>query len=171
MDLRLVVPKEVPKYVGSIGTRSVIEGSGATAYVKIKAEGTDAHAEGVATSAYGAGSHAEGQYTVANGNYSHTSGNNTKAENANEFAAGQYNASTYVNNNILDTTSSTQTLFSVGNGASNSARHNAFEIKANGDIYLNDGTHPISSTTNGLKIEVVSALPASPDSSTIYIVQ
>ena len=43
-------------------------------------------------------------------------------------------------------------------------------FKMNGDIYLNDGSHPISSTTNGLKIEVVSALPQNPDSNTIYII-
>ena len=34
-------------------------------------------------------------------------------------------------------------MFSVGNGTSNSARHNAFEIRQNGDIYFNDGTSDV----------------------------
>lgn len=35
------------------------------------------------------------------------------------------------------------TLFSVGNGTANNARHNAFEIRQNGDIYYFDGTNDV----------------------------
>ena len=40
------------------------------------------------------------------------------------------------NNSVTGSTDSDKTLFSVGNGTSESARHNAFEIKHNGDIYI-----------------------------------
>lgn len=154
----------------AIGNGAVIEGSGATQFVKIKAQGNKSHAEGEATNSYGTGSHAEGFRTAANGNYSHAGGSYTEASNFSECAIGQYNISTYYNNNRMDVTSATGTLFSIGNGTSGSARHNALEVKMNGDIYLNDGSHPISSTTNGLKIEIVNALPASPDQNTIYVI-
>ena len=53
----------------------------------------------------------------------------------------------YLNNSIKTTSgwfpySSGNTLFSVGNGTS-SARHNAFEIRQNGDIYCSDGTNDV----------------------------
>lgn len=50
-----------------------------------------------------------------------------------ETAFGKYNIS--VQNTSVGGESGT-TLFSVGNGTSNNARHNAFEIRKNGDIYL-----------------------------------
>ena len=96
-----------------------------------------AHAEGEQTIAGGSYSHAEGYLTSANGDYSHTEGYQTKANNKYEHSSGQYNVS-----NTGSTTfgNGGNTLFSVGNGTSNSARHNAFEIRQNGDIYLNDGS-------------------------------
>lgn len=96
-----------------------------------------AHAEGEQTIAGGVYSHAEGYLTRANGDYSHTEGYETKANNKYEHSSGQYNVS-----NTGSTTfgNGGNTLFSVGNGTSNSARHNAFEIRQNGDIYLNDGS-------------------------------
>lgn len=53
-----------------------------------------------------------------------------EAKNGAECAVGK--------NNVSNTGSTTadKTLFSVGNGTSTSARHNAFEIRQNGDIYL-----------------------------------
>ncbi len=52
-----------------------------------------------------------------------------KVTNQNETAFGKYNKS------------NTDTLFSIGNGtgSSTSARHNAFEIRQNGDIYITSG--------------------------------
>ena len=135
---------------------------------KSRASGTAAHTEGYSTLAQGSYSHAEGRDTWAAAYYSHAEGLSTTVRNQSEHASGQYNVCNVNNNTFGD---SGNTLFSVGNGTNASARHNAFEIRQNGDIYLNDGSHPISSTTNGLKIEVVSALPASPDANTIYVVQ
>lgn len=132
------------------------------------AKSSYSHAEGTNTKAQNSAAHAEGSYTTANGNSSHTEGYATIANNSSEHSSGQFNVSTKTNTTFGD---AGNTLFSVGNGTDANNRHNAFEIRQNGDIYLNDGTHPISSSTNGLKIEVVSALPSSPDSNTIYIVQ
>lgn len=47
-----------------------------------------------------------------------------------EFATGKYN------NSNTGSTSADNTLFSVGNGTADNARHNAFEIRHNGDIYI-----------------------------------
>ena len=137
------------------GSNSIIEGNGTTAsgfsshaegsYSKARgsyshaegfganANGASSHAEGGATNADGSYSHAEGDTTTAKGNYSHTEGRNTIANNLVEHASGQYNNSVSASTTFGD---SGNTLFSVGNGTSTSARHNAFEIRQNGDIYL-----------------------------------
>lgn len=95
-----------------------------------------AHAEGEQTLADGSYSHAEGAYTQANADYSHAEGYNTIANNQSEHASGRYNVSTSASTTFGD---SGNTLFSVGNGTANNARHNAFEIRQNGDIYLSSG--------------------------------
>ena len=60
--------------------------------------------------------------------------------NTDEAAFGKYNNS--VQNTSVGGASGT-TLFSVGNGTGNNARHNAFEIRQNGDIYCSDGTNDV----------------------------
>lgn len=55
------------------------------------------------------------------------------AHNTAEVAFGRYN--TTVQNTSFGGESGT-TIFSVGNGTANNARHNAFEIRKNGDIYI-----------------------------------
>ena len=151
-----------------------------------QASGLGSHAEGGSTVAQGWHSHAEGDGTQALGSYSHTEGNQTTANNAEEHAEGWYNISTKIQNSSWG--HSENTLSSIGNGYGSSLKHNAFEVKQNGDIYYSDTekidgstvyyyTAPmrklqdamVTSTTNGLKIEVVSSMPTSPDSSTIYI--
>ena len=57
-----------------------------------------------------------------------------QTNNSLETAFGEYNISNHENNVFA---SSGNTLFSVGNGSS-SSRHNAFEIRATGDIYIAD---------------------------------
>jgi len=101
-----------------------------------EAKGEASHAEGLGSEATGETAHAEGYYTHAWGNLSHAEGCETIAKNKAEHASGQYNVS-----NIANTTwgDSGNTLFSVGNGTSESTRHNAFEIRQNGDIYLSSG--------------------------------
>ena len=56
---------------------------------------------------------------------------NTKSVNI-----GYYNNPSSASTTFGD---SGNTLFSVGNGTSSSARHNAFEIRQNGDIYITSG--------------------------------
>ena len=63
-------------------------------------------------------------------------GYNNKSSNPYETAFGRYNVSQYSNSSLVD---SGNTLFSVGNGTADNTRHNAFEIRQNGDIYLSSG--------------------------------
>lgn len=95
----------------------------------------DSHAEGASTLASGNYSHAEGSYTKASGEYSHAEGRYTIANNISEHASGWYNVSNSATTTFGD---SGNTLFSVGNGTADNARHNAFEIRQNGDIYIVD---------------------------------
>ena len=154
---------------------------------KSRAGGNSSHAEGFNSSAAGSYSHVEGRDTYASGYYAHAEGLSTKASNQSEHASGQYNVSNKNNTNFGD---SGNTLLSVGNGSSVTNVHNAFEIRQNGDIYYSDTKKINESTvhyydapmkklqdamvtsesTNGLKIEVVNALPETPAENTIYIV-
>ena len=102
----------------------------------VQANGNNSHAEGISTNASGHNSHAEGVATQAIGRFSHTEGYYTIANWDAEHASGQYNVSSSGSSTFGD---SGNTLFSVGNGTSTSARHNAFEIRQNGDIYLSSG--------------------------------
>lgn len=90
--------------------------------------------------AKGANSHAEGAYTTASGYYSHAEGVSTLALNASEHAEGEYNNST------KSTEKAQKTLHSVGNGNSSTERHNAVEIKFNGDYYIQEKTTTDDST-------------------------
>ena len=108
------------------GNYSYAEGRSTTA------SGSYSHAEGRNTTASGQYSHTEGHGTTASTNYTHAEGCYTNANNQSEHASGQFNVSSKANNTFGD---SGNTLFSVGNGTS-AARHNAFEIRQNGDIYL-----------------------------------
>lgn len=60
----------------------------------------------------------------------HIVGSNNEVRNSSECAVGKYNTSS------TGSTDSDKSLFSVGNGTADNARHNAFEIRRNGDIYL-----------------------------------
>lgn len=114
---------------GNYGSHA--EGSGSTA------SGASSHAEGEGTKAGGEASHAEGKGTVARGFSSHAEGGFTIANNLNEHACGRFNQS-----NTGDTSTfghSGNTLFSVGNGTAENARHNALEVRQNGDIYISSG--------------------------------
>ena len=84
------------------------------------AHGRSSHVEGSDNLSLGHSSHSEGHNTVAIGGQSHTSGYFTKALHDNEAAYGKYNES---NDN---------TLFSIGDGTADDARHNAFEITTTG---------------------------------------
>jgi len=203
----------------NIGNCAVIEGISPTINAIIKAsgwgahaeghgtiaEGDAAHAEGHSTHAIGSHSHAEGSGTYANGLISHAEGHQTRAEAEYTHTEGYFtqintmagHAEGYINLSTSATSafgSSGNTLHAVGNGLYTSlfdqTRHNAFEVRQNGDIYYADTEKidgstvhyydapmrklqdaMVTSTTNALKIEVVQAMPATPDQNTIYIIQ
>lgn len=161
------------------GTASIAEG------YNTQALGQYSHAEGERTKATGGRSHAEGYSTEANGNSSHAEGYSTIANNKSEHASGQYNVSSSASITFGD---SGNTLFSVGNGTANNARHNAFEIRQNGDIYCSDGTNDVklqdtitataANTTalGGLKLvkltqSAYDALSPNYDANTIYFIK
>ena len=117
---------------------------------KTIAIGNAAHAEGQDTVAEGYRSHAEGKSTRAIGRSSHTEGEYTIANNTAEHASGQYNKST------KSSDKSQATLFSIGMGTSDSedGRKNAFEVKQNGDIYIEGVENSLQSELTGLSTEV-----------------
>ena len=69
----------------------------------------------------------------ANGNFSTALGMGCTTNNTGECAIGYFNRSTESDN------PSEQTLFSVGNGWEG-FKNNAFEVKANGDVYMGYGS-------------------------------
>lgn len=94
---------------------------------------TEGHNSNTASAYY---SHAEGYYTIAGGQYSHAEGKETITNNNSEHASGVYNVSNSASTTFGD---SGNTLFSVGNGTASNARHNAFEVRQNADIYVTSG--------------------------------
>lgn len=104
------------------------------------ASGMWSHAEGAGTSATSYASHAEGKFCSADGDSSHAEGHQTQTSNFAEHASGRYNITTSASTTFGD---SGNTLFSVGNGTSSFDKHNAFEIRQNGDIYLSNGTNDV----------------------------
>lgn len=138
-----------------------------------KALGKYSHAEGSSCVASGTAAHAEGAYTTA-AIYSHAEGYNTVASNAAEHACGRYNKSDE------SITTSIQTRFSIGIGTSNTARKNAIEAKANGDVYIhgvggfdgqNDADDDVLPIGKAIpSIVVTSALPTTLASDTIYFI-
>ena len=140
------------------GDYSHAEGYGTTA------SGNDSHAEGYGTTASSYCSHAEGDSTVASGYSSHAEGRYTEAKNVSEHASGQYNVSNSASTTFGD---SGNTLFSVGNGSADDARHNAFEIRQNGDIYIASGNSDIKLQDYiGGSVETVTAITPSNSGST-----
>lgn len=146
----------------TVGDYSTAEGSGTTASEysshaegdSTTASGESSHAEGFGTTASEFSSHAEGYSTTAGGRYSHAGGYYTKALKVAEFAHGQYNQS---NND---------TLFSIGDGTADNARHNAFEITTTGgklhdkDIATTD-LIPTSLPANGGNADTLDGMHAS----------
>lgn len=136
--------------------------------------------------AYGIESLATGRETTANTFTSFAQGRFTKTTNEAEVALGEYNNSVSASTTFGD---SGNTLFSVGNGTANNARHNAFEIRQNGDIYCSDGTNDVklqdtitataANTTalGGLKLQQITQSAydelvsgGTTDNSTLYVI-
>ena len=124
------------------------------------ASGDYSHAEGRNTSATGNYSHAEGSETSATGDYSHASGFYTKTTNTAEAAFGQFNQST-----------EGSTIFSIGDGDSDSSRHNIVEVTDNNvninanlnveDNLIVDGNTTIDGTLDVTGKTAVSTLESS----------
>ena len=68
--------------------------------------------------------------------------------NESEVATGQYNISNTVGE--VSWGNSGNTLFSVGNGNYQGSKHNAFEVRQNGDIYITSGG---TSTSSMIKLQ------------------
>ena len=143
-----VISLTLPISAGT-GSHSIVEGSNSPSNATNSnahcegdstQAGYDAHSEGYGTRATGFYSHSEGNSTTASSECSHSEGRSTTATNNCEHASGQYNVSNKANSTWGN---SGNTLFSVGNGTSTSARHNAFEIRQNGDIYCSNGTNDV----------------------------
>jgi len=110
------------------------------------ASGNHSHAEGNATLASGQGAHAEGYLTTASGNYSHAEGTlsraqalyshaggiSTVATNQGQTVVGKFNAHNAVSNS----------LFVIGNGASDGSRSNL--VMASTSSLIVSGTFAVS---------------------------
>ena len=101
-----------------------------------EATGDRSHSEGDCTDAVGWGSHAEGGYTTASGQYAHAEGGYTTASGRNSHASGFRTVSLHDNEASYGkyNESKDNTLFSIGDGTADDARHNAFEITTTGGI-------------------------------------
>lgn len=127
-------------------TLNLVNGSG-TNSVKMKdtylSNGKGSFAIGVnGVNASGTGSFAGGCYSEAKGVFSMAFGRYSIANNYGEVALGFHNKSNGSSSDISH--SSGNTLFSVGNGTEGpTTKHNAFEIRQNGDIYCSDGTNDV----------------------------
>ena len=102
-----------------------------TGYKSIKS--VSANVKGDRNIAWGLGANVGNLGSSYTPNDAFAFGNYVNAYNQYEASFGTYNAS--VQNTGADGASGT-TLFCVGNGTANNARHNAFEIRLNGDIYI-----------------------------------
>ena len=125
------------------------------------ASGVASHAEGFTTLASGFSSHAEGRNTTASGDYSHAQGYNTTASGYYSHAQGRNseatnNATTAIGYGVVADQENSLvvgkyneenregTLFVVGDGESDAARSNAFEVSSdgalvNGDLVVSGG--------------------------------
>lgn len=104
---------------------------------KAKATAADAHAEGRETTASAGRAHAEGYLTTASGNNSHSGGWGTIASAAQQTSIGQWNKE------------SPDALFIVGNGTSNTARSNAFEVLKDGKLVVGTSAYSATDLTVG----------------------
>lgn len=111
-----------------------------------KANGKGSHAEGNSSTSVGTYSHAEGNNTSATGQYAHTEGNYTKTTNDYEHAQGTFNQS-YTGS---DTQSAS--LFEIGDGTADNARHNVVSIFRNGNFFVDSKNNAYLNAANEFSI-------------------
>lgn len=102
------------------------------------ANGNCSHAEGFYTEASGYVSHAEGYHTQATGQHAHSEGYYTEASGAMSHAGGHYVKAAYNYQTAIGkyNENKSDNLFEVGNGTSDSARSNAFEVDKDGNAII-----------------------------------
>ena len=140
LNLGRRVNSEVGQYSIVIGRNLSATKQGAVAEgMDNTASGYYSHAEGSGTTASGYNSHSEGWLTTASGEHSHAGGRNSMAYGFASFAHGHYvNAYSSSDKNAghaafgMYNSANTHTLFSIGDGTADDARHNAFEITTDG---------------------------------------
>lgn len=140
LNLGRLVNSEVGQYSIVIGHGSSATQQGAVAEgMDNTASGPYSHAEGIRATASGYNSHSEGWFTTASGAHSHAGGRYSKAEGWASFAHGHYvNAFSGTDKNAghaafgMYNVATHDTLFSIGDGTADNARHNAFEITTAG---------------------------------------
>ena len=111
------------------GLRSTALGGGTTAF------GSQSVAMGISTYAFGNNSTAMGTTTTASGDGSTSMGSSTIARSYLSLALGQFNDTTA--GSSLTTWVLNDPVFTVGNGTSDIARHNAITILKNGKTGIN----------------------------------
>lgn len=99
--------------------------------------------EGDGNEASGYASHAGGQGSIAHGMLSYAFGDGVVSYQNGHFAVGSYNVS-----DKNDTTGAKK-IFSVGNGANNDTRSDAFVVKNNGDAVVQNNLTAASATVSG----------------------
>ena len=99
--------------------------------------------EGDGNEASGYASHAGGQGSIAHGMLSYAFGDGVVSYQNGHFAVGSYNVS-----DKNDTTGAKK-IFSVGNGANEDTRSDAFAVKNNGDAVVQNNLTAASATVSG----------------------
>ena len=164
---------DVGQYSIVIGHNSSATKQGAVAEgMDNTASGIYSHAEGMVTTASGYCSHSEGMWSTADGEYAHAGGKHSNAIGYASFAHGYYvNAYSSSDKNAghaafgMYNSANTHTLFSIGDGTADDARHNAFEITTDGgklhdkDIATTD-LIPTELPANGGNADTVGGLHA-----------
>jgi len=95
------------------------------------ASGTSSTAMGASTTASGESSTAMGWQTTASGHYSTAMGNHTTAQPYASLAVGQYNI---VSSGTQNSWVTTEALFIIGNGTTDTSRSNAMTVLKNGNV-------------------------------------
>ena len=144
------------------GTYWIMGKSGLAASHIWNGEGENSIIEGSSSNtADGDCSHAEGSSTTASGNYSHAQNFHTTATKTGQTAIGSYNVSDTATTTThpSGTTDYGQYAFIIGNGTTDTARHNALTVDWTGKLTIEGHSSPIGSvlSTSGSTSKTLSA--------------
>ena len=119
--------------VTSVALGNYAEASGANSFAvgnHSLASGSHSVSLGDSNDAVGAYSFTSGRFSWASGFASSANGYGVDASHENTFVVGRYN------NPLSGVSSSERPMFIVGNGASNTSRSNALEVRYNGEVHI-----------------------------------